>query len=111
MNVKTDLIGANAPLETTDPGTTNRGRGRPRTRYADRTEQVRQNMRLYRARRAAELEALAKALGTLEKAVASGDTSRTFRAAAAVAGLWSEASLREQLIRSMQRRSRQRKTA
>jgi len=65
-------------------------RGRPRTRYADRSEQVKQNMRLYRARLAAEQAALGKALEVLLQAVESGEVERTFAAGAAVAGIWKE---------------------
>lgn len=65
-------------------------RGRPKTRYADRSEQVRQNMRLYRARLAAEQAALGKALENLLRAVESGDLHRSFAASAAVAGIWKD---------------------
>jgi len=66
------------------------GRGRPRSRYAERSEQVKQNMRLYRARQAAEQAALGKALEALLQAVESGEVERTFAAGAAVAGIWKE---------------------
>lgn len=69
-------------------------RGRPKTRFADRKEQVRQNMRLYRARLAAEQQALGRALEKLLQEVGSGDLERSFAAAAAVAGLWQESLAR-----------------
>lgn len=72
----------------------NRGRGRPRVRYADRSEQVRQNMRLYRARRTAEQGALFRALEQLLIAVESGDLQKSFAAGAAVSGIWKESALR-----------------
>lgn len=87
-----------------DPDDDTPRRGRPRTRFADRDEQVRQNMRLYRARRAAELEALAKALDRLAASVAGGDLQATFRAAAAAAGLWSASALKDNVIKNRQRR-------
>lgn len=65
-------------------------RGRPKSRYADRSEQVKQNMRLYRARQAAEQAALGKALEALLQAVEGGEVERTFAAGAAVAGIWKE---------------------
>ncbi|MDD3482971.1 hypothetical protein [Azovibrio restrictus] len=73
-----------------------RSRGRPKSRYADRGEQVRQNMRLYRARRQAEQRALQRALEQLLSAVESGDLHQTFAAGAAVAGIWKESTQREQ---------------
>ncbi|MCX8145495.1 MAG: hypothetical protein N3C59_04080 [Azovibrio sp.] len=76
-----------------------RGRGRPRVRYADRNEQVRQNMRLYRARRTAEQAALQRALEQLLLAVESRDMRRAFAAAAAVAGIWKESPQRARLNR------------
>lgn len=79
-------------------------RGRPRTRFAERDEQVRQNMRLYRARRAAELDALARAFDRLAEAVASGDLALTFRAAAAASGLWSSSTIKDNVIKTRQRR-------
>lgn len=69
-------------------------RGRPKTRFADRKEQVRQNMRVYRARLAAEQLALGRSLEKLLQEVGSGDVERTFAAAAAVAGLWQESLAR-----------------
>lgn len=81
-----------------------RKRGRPRTRFAERDEQVRQNMRLYRARRAAELAALAKALDRLGAAVAAGDLQATFREAAATSGLWVTGTLRDNVIKNNRRR-------
>ena len=69
-------------------------RGRPKTRYADRAEQVRQNMRLYRARLAAEQASLGKALEVLLESVESGDAHRSFAAGAAVAGIWRESLAR-----------------
>ena len=73
-------------------------RGRPRTRHAERNEQVKQNMRLYRARRQAELAALGRALDGLLASVESGDTVRTFGAAAAVSGIWKESTLRNNVL-------------
>ena len=81
------------PESPADPGQ-GRGRGRPRVRYADRNEQVRQNMRLYRARRTAEQAALQRALEQLLLAVESGDLQRTFAAGAAVSGIWKESTQR-----------------
>ncbi|HEX5801529.1 MAG TPA: hypothetical protein VFY24_00785 [Azospira sp.] len=81
-------------------------RGRPRTRFAERDEQVRQNMRLYRARRAAELEALARALDRLAAAVHNGDLHATFKAAAAASGLWSTSAIKDNVIKSRARRRR-----
>ncbi len=75
---------------------TQRARGRPKSRYADRGEQVRQNMRLYRARRQAEQHALQRALEQLLQAVESGDVQQTFAAGAAVSGIWKESTLRQQ---------------
>jgi hypothetical protein len=75
-------------------------RGRPKVRYADRGEQVRQNMRLYRARRKAEQHALQRALETLLRTVESGDVQQTYQAGAAVAGLWKESALRETWFRA-----------
>lgn len=79
-------------------------KGRPRSRYAERDEQVRQNMRLYRARRAAELDSLARALDRLGDAVAASDVDKTFRAAAAVAGLWASGSIKDNVIKTRKRR-------
>lgn len=76
-----------------EPGET-RSRGRPKVRYADRSEQVRQNMRLYRARRTAEQAALHRALEQLLLAVESGDLQKSFAAGAAVSGIWKESALR-----------------
>lgn len=73
-----------------------RSRGRPKSRYADRGEQVRQNMRLYRARRQAEQRALQRAMEQLLRAVESGDLHQTFAAGAAVAGIWKESTQRDQ---------------
>ncbi|MBI2309257.1 MAG: hypothetical protein HYU78_18350 [Rhodocyclales bacterium] len=81
-----------------------RPRGRPRTRFAERDEQVRQNMRLYRARRNSELEALARALERLSGCVGSGDLQATFQAAAAAAGLWSASALKDNVIKNRERR-------
>lgn len=72
-------------------------RGRPKTRFADRNEQVRQNMKIYRARRTAELEALARTLEGLLAAFEDGESGKCFRAAAAVAGVWKESVLRANL--------------
>ena len=72
-------------------------RGRPKTRYADRAEQVRQNMRLYRARLAAEQASLGKALEVLLEAVESGDAHRSFAAGAAVAGIWRDSLARSKV--------------
>lgn len=72
-------------------------RGRPKTRFADRNEQVRQNMKIYRARRTAELEALARTLEVLLTAFEDGESDKCFRAAAAVAGVWKESVLRGNL--------------
>jgi len=83
-------------------------RGRPRTRVASRDEQVRQNMRLYRARRAAELKALATALERLSGAVASGDLNETFRISAAVCGLWESGTIRKGAADSRPRPRRKR---
>jgi Arc/MetJ-type ribon-helix-helix transcriptional regulator len=82
---------ATAPIP--EPATS-RSRGRPKSRYADRDEQVRQNMRLYRARRQAEQHALQRALETLLLAVERGDLHQTFAAGAAVAGIWKESAQR-----------------
>jgi hypothetical protein len=79
-------------------------KGRPRSRYAERDEQVRQNMRLYRARRAAELDSLARALDRLGDALATGDLNRTFQAAAAVTGLWTSGSIKDNVIKTRKRR-------
>jgi hypothetical protein len=81
-----------------------RKRGRPRTRFAERDEQVRQNMRLYRARRAAELAALAKALDRLGAAVAAGDLQATFREASATVGLWATGTIKDNVIKNRRRR-------
>lgn len=81
-------------------------RGRPKTRYADRAEQVRQNMRLYRARLAAEQAALGKALEVLLEAVESGDPYRGFAAGAAVAGIWRESLARGKAQGTPKRRSK-----
>lgn len=81
-------------------------RGRPRTRFAERDEQVRQNMRLYRARRAAELDALAKALDRLAAGVAAGDLKATYQAAAAAVGLWSAGTLKDNVIKNRKRRQK-----
>ena len=75
-------------------------RGRPRIRAAERGEQVRQNMRLYRARRAAELAALGRELEVLARAVASGDPRQTFAAAAAVVGVWNSGILKDNVIKN-----------
>ena len=85
-------------------GETPRKRGRPRTRFAERDEQVRQNMRLYRARRAAELVALAKALDRLGVAVATGDLQVAFREASATVGLWNTGTIRDNVIKNSLRR-------
>ena len=77
-------------------------RGRPKTRFAGRDEQVRQNMRLYRARRKAELEALGRALERLLAAVGEGDVRQSFGAAAAVAGVWQDSLLRANLLAGRQ---------
>lgn len=80
-------------------------RGRPRSRYAERGEQVKQNMRLYRARLAAEQAALGRSLEALLEAVGSGDLERGFAAGAAVAGIWQESLARARLqSKSPQRR-------
>ncbi|WP_303784885.1 hypothetical protein [Azovibrio restrictus] len=84
-----------------------RSRGRPRVRYADRNEQVRQNMRLYRARRTAEQAALQRALEQLLQAVESGDLQRTFVAGAAVSGIWKESTQRARFLRQRPVSSRQ----
>ncbi len=81
-------------------------RGRPRVRFAERDEQVRQNMRLYRARRTAELDALARALDRLTTAVATGDAENTFRAAALVAGVWAGSAMKESRARTSAGRTR-----
>lgn len=75
-------------------------RGRPRTRASDRAEQVRQNMRLYRARRTAELAALGRELEVLSQAVASGDPRQTYAAAAAVVGVWNNSILKDNVIKT-----------
>lgn len=80
--------------------------GRPRSRYADRDEQVRQNMRLYRARRAAELEALARALDQLSAASTLADPVACQQAASSVAGLWTTGSLRSSVNKARIKRSR-----
>lgn len=72
-------------------------RGRPKTRFADQKEQVRQNMQLYRARRTAELEALARTLEAMLAALEQGDSARSFTTAAAVAGVWKDSVLRSNL--------------
>lgn len=72
-------------------------RGRPKTRFADNKEQVRQNMQLYRARRTAELEALARTLEAMLAALEQGDAARSFTTAAAVAGVWKDSVLRSNL--------------
>lgn len=96
---------SNIATMNNDPTEANgRPRGRPRTRYADRDEQVRQNMRLYRARRAAELEALARALDRLAACVDRGDLEATYRAAAAAVGLWSASALKDNVIKNRKRR-------
>ena len=77
-------------------------RGRPKTRFAGRDEQVRQNMRLYRARRKAELEALGRTLERLLTTVGEGDARQTFGAAAAVAGVWQDSLLRANLLAGRQ---------
>lgn len=79
-------------------------KGRPRSRYSERDEQVRQNMRLYRARRAAELDSLARALDRLGDAFATGDLNKTFQAAATVTGLWSSGRIKDNVIKTRQRR-------
>ncbi|MCE1242835.1 hypothetical protein [Oryzomicrobium sp.] len=81
-----------------------RPRGRPRTRASDRAEQVRQNMRLYRARRTAELAALGRELEVLSQAVASGDPRQTYAAAAAVVGVWSNSILKDNVIKTKAKR-------
>lgn len=81
-------------------------RGRPKSRYADRAEQVRQNMRLYRARLAAEQGALGKALEALLEAVESGDPHRSFAAGAAVVGIWRESLARSKAQGAPKRRSK-----
>lgn len=73
-------------------------RGRPKTRFADHKEQVRQNMQLYRARRTAELEALGRNLESMLAALEQGDTARSFTTATAVAGVWKESVLRANLL-------------
>ncbi|WP_205230663.1 hypothetical protein [Azospira oryzae] len=73
-------------------------RGRPRSRYAERSEQVKQNMRLYRARLAAEQAALGRALEGLLQAVSSGDLQSSFAAGAAVAGIWQESLMRSRFL-------------
>lgn len=69
-------------------------RGRPKTRFADHTEQVRQNMQLYRARKTAELQALARTLEAMLVALEQGDSQKAFTTAAAVAGVWKDSVLR-----------------
>ena len=69
-------------------------RGRPKTRFADHREQVRQNMQLYRARKTAELQALARTLEVMLVALERGDSQQTFTTAAAVAGVWKDSVLR-----------------
>ena len=93
-----DKHGENQPKEGA------RGKGRPRSRFSDRREQVRQNMRLYRARRAAELEALARSLEALASAVASRDLEQTFLAAAATSGLWATGTIKDNVIKNRSRR-------
>lgn len=93
-----------APMNSDPPEPDGRPRGRPRTRFAERDEQVRQNMRLYRARRAAELEALARALDRLAASVDRCDLEATYRAAAAAAGLWSASALKDNVIKNRKRR-------
>lgn len=83
-----------------------RTRGRPKSRYADRSEQVRQNMRLYRARRTAEQKALHRALEQLLQAVEGGDLHLSFAAGAAVAGIWKESAQREQFRKPSRQTSR-----
>jgi hypothetical protein len=73
-------------------------RGRPKTRFADHNEQVRQNMRLYRARKTAELQALARTLEVMLAALEQGDSRQTFTTAAAVAGVWKDSVLRANLL-------------
>ncbi|MBA3996249.1 MAG: hypothetical protein C0466_03625 [Candidatus Accumulibacter sp.] len=86
--------------EAVEPGEP--ARGRPKTRFAGRDEQVRQNMRLYRARRKAELEALGRTLERLLAAVGEGDVRQSFGAAAAVAGVWQDSLLRANLLSGRQ---------
>lgn len=95
-----DGLAAVASAEGTPAPAGDKPRGRPRTRAADRSEQVRQNMRLYRARRAAELAALGRELEQLARAVASGDPRQTYAAAAAVVGVWSNSILKDNVIKS-----------
>lgn len=83
--------------ESDPPKPPSPSRGRPKTRYADRSEQVRQNMRLYRARQAAEQAALGRSLENLLEAVTGGDLQRTFAAGAAVAGIWQQSLARVKL--------------
>ena len=73
-------------------------RGRPKTRFADHKEQVRQNMQLYRARKTAELQALARTLEGMLAALEQGDSQKTFTTAAAVAGVWKDSVLRSNLL-------------
>jgi hypothetical protein len=74
-------------------------RGRPKTRFADHGEQVRQNMQLYRARRASELEALGRTLESMLAALEQGDAAKCFTTAAAVAGVWKESVMRANLLK------------
>lgn len=92
------------PAEAVEPGEPAGApaRGRPKTRFAGRDEQVRQNMRLYRARRKAELEALGRTLERLLAAVGEGDARQSFGAAAAVAGVWQDSLLRANLLNGRQ---------
>ncbi len=96
-----------AELEMTDESFSTQAarRGRPKTRVSVRADQVSQNMRLHRARKAAELEALGKTLNALEKALDSGDAQRLLRAAAAVCGVWTGGRLRESVARALAKRA------
>jgi hypothetical protein len=101
----------NRDMKKSHPEKSHPKKGRPRSRFAERDEQVRQNMRLYRARRAAELEALARALDRLSDAVALADTEKCTQAAQVVAAMWSSGSIRESVIKSRnQRQAQARKT-
>lgn len=83
-------------------------RGRPKTRYAERDEQIRQNMRLYRARRDGELRALARALEGLRAPLDGADKDRLAGAAAALLGLWDNSSLKDNVIKNIQKHSKAR---
>lgn len=83
-------------------------RGRPKTRYAERDEQVRQNMRLYRARRDGELRALARALEGLRAPLDAADKDRLAGAAAALLGLWDHSTLKDNVIKNIQKHSKAR---